>query len=136
MKARRWAAAGLKPVFCCVRIGEALVERGRAGRPRFGRRGRRRRAPDGSATDGGATGGAAGTTSGSTCPLPTEVNTLMQVQAAEAQPPWVEVGVTIPLPSFFLEAFRGIHLLGDTRGPATCTARVQASAPPAIPGLI
>jgi Galactose oxidase, central domain len=47
--------------------------------------------PDGSATDGAATGGAASTT----CPLPTEANTLMQVQAAKAQPPWVEVGVTI-----------------------------------------
>jgi hypothetical protein len=55
---------------------------------------------------------------------------------SEAQPPWVEVGVTIPLQGFFHEAFRGIHLWGTHTGPATCIASVQASSPPAILRLI
>ncbi len=87
MKARRWAAAGVS--LCLAACGSAKPL-SNGGAPGAGGG-----APDGSATGGGATGGAAGATLGSTCPLPTEANTLMQVQAAEAQPPWVEVGVTI-----------------------------------------
>jgi hypothetical protein len=125
MKARRWAAAGLSLFLATCGSAKPLSNGGAAGVAGSGAGGG---APDGSATDGGATGRAPGTTSSSTCPLPTEPNTLMQVQAAEAQPPWVEVGVTILFRDPGFDFSQLATAAGDAR--ATLLAERQAELAP------